>query len=67
MSSRSRDDDFGERCGQARVSYVRAAIEPLGVAVAVTLIHAFCVAVIANGVAALLAMLAALVRLGMTL
>jgi hypothetical protein len=46
---------------------VRAAIEPRGVAVAVTLIHAFCVAVIANGVAALLAMLAALVRLGMTL
>lgn len=61
MSARPRDDDFGECSGQARLSYVRAAIEPCGVAVAVTLIHAFSVAVIANGVAALLAMLAALV------
>jgi hypothetical protein len=33
--------------------------------VAVTFIHAFCVAVIANGIALLLAMLAALVRIGM--
>lgn len=67
MSARPRDDDFGECSGQARLSHVRAAIEPRGVAVAVTLIHAFCVAVVANGVAALLAMLAALIRMVMTL
>lgn len=67
MSSRTCSHDFGQRCGQARLLHVRAAIEPRGVAVAVTLIHAFCVAVIANGVAALLAMLAALIRLGVTL
>lgn len=67
MSSGPRDDDFGECSGQACVSYVRAAIEPRGVAVAVTFIHAFCFAVIAKGVAALLAMLAALIRMVMTL